>query len=91
MLKCGGGGDGRLLKAILDRRHGISGASKPRRAAVPGLSHPSGPAFPGAQFQRPNGIVYDPSPVQEIAKALKSGLAAPGRPPGNGAGGVTVE
>jgi len=64
---------------------------KPRRVAVPGLSHPSGPAFPGVQFQRLNGIVYDPSPGQEIARALKSGLAAPDRTPGNGAGGVTVE
>jgi len=35
--------------------------------------------------------VYDPSPGQEIARALKSGLAAPDRTPGNGAGGVTVE
>jgi len=35
--------------------------------------------------------VYDPSPGQEIAKALKSGLAAPGRTPGNGAGGIAVE
>jgi len=31
MLKCGGGGDGRLLKAILDRRHGISGGKLPLR------------------------------------------------------------
>jgi len=38
-----------------------------------------------------NGIVHDPSPGQEIAKALKFGLAAPDPASGDEAGGFVVE